>query len=163
MSQASQRKLLRELTERIDRWIVPVAFGTLSVLVAAQALTAFGPIRTYVDKIEGRFFQAPAVVIPSSVDSEKASLNLYLSPATPRPDVVVLLNGKQLSRFAATTELTVVVREGDKLQIASNGTGKVYISVDDDNPNLLLPAPGQTFEITNDNAAVNLPTVTFTK
>jgi hypothetical protein len=162
MSQASNHKLLGELTDRIDRWIVPVAFGTLSVLVSAQLLTSFGPIRAYVDRVEGRFYQQPAAVIPSSVGSETASLNLYLSPATQRPDVAVILNGKPIARFVTSTELTVVVREGDKLQVESNGQGIVYVSVDDDNENLLLPAPGQTFEITQDTSVINLPTVTFT-
>ncbi len=73
MSQASNHKLLQKLTGYIDGWIVPIAFGTFSVLVVAQFLTSFGPVRTYVDRIEGRFVEQPAAVIPTSVNKESQS------------------------------------------------------------------------------------------
>ncbi len=54
------------------------------------------------------------------------------------------------------------MHEGDKLQIRSSGKGTAYISIDDDNPDLFLPAPGQTFQVSGDQPEVILPVVSFT-
>ncbi len=162
MSKKSRNdRLYVRLTERIDSWIIPVAFGTLCVLIGAQLLTSLGPVRSYVDGVEGRFIQEPVSIIPSSVHTQAATLNLYLSPTQARPDIAVILNGKTLARFT-TTELTVVVHEGDELTLQTLRPGAASVTIDDDNSNLLIPAPGQVFTLSEDASVVSLPRVTFT-
>ncbi len=153
--------LLGKLTAYIDGWLVPFAFGTLSVLIGAQMITSIQPVRAYVDEVEGRFIEEPASVIPQSVNHETANLSLFLSPTVARPDIKVILNGRVLARFL-TAQLTIAVHEGDSVQFESSGHGLAYISTESDNSSLLVPAPGQTFAVSSDEPVVFLPKVVFT-
>lgn len=153
--------LWSEVIEKIDSWLVPMAFGLLSVLVLAQMVTTLPSIRSKVDQVEGRFTTIPTDVIPSSVAQEQAIITLFLSPDQINSAIGVFNNGKFVANFTSS-QLRVTVHEGDRLSIKSSAPATVSVVVDHNDPNLLLPAPGQTVELTPGQVQVSLPSVQFT-
>jgi hypothetical protein len=154
-----QDQLWRRLVDRIDGWLVPVAAGFLSVLVAAQVVTSIPTVRRYVDSVAGRFVEMPKDIVPASVERQEAQVSLYISPAGDHSDVTIQVDGRTVG-VMAEPKLGIAVREGDVISVVNNGPGVVAISVDHDNPNLLLPAPGQTIYV-DPGQTVSLPSARF--
>jgi hypothetical protein len=154
-----QDQLWRKLVDRIDGWLVPVALGCLSTLIVAQVVTSIPAVRRHVDSAAGRFVAMPADIVPASVNRQEAEVSLYISPAGDHSDVEIQVDGRTVG-FMAEPKLGVSVREGDVISVVNKGTGMVAISVDHDNPNLLLPAPGQTLYV-EPGETVSLPSARF--
>ncbi|WP_035462018.1 hypothetical protein [Alicyclobacillus macrosporangiidus] len=147
------------LSEGLDRVLLPVALGCLSMLVVVQALTAVPAVRRFVDARSNGYVQVdprPA----SAAASQQAVLHLYLAPAKPRPDLQVLVNGQVQTTFQ-TVNLSVVVHAGDVVQFRAGEPGVAFVQVDHDAANLLWPAPGQTVEIDQPDVVVSLPAAEF--
>jgi len=154
-------QLWREVIERVDRFLIPISFGLLTMLVLVQMLTNLPSIRSKVDQMEGRFASVPAEVIPSSVAQDQAIITLFLSPDQTNSAIGVFKNGDLIGNFSSS-QLRVTVHEGDRLSIQSSRPATVSVVVDHNDPNLLLPAPGQTVALTPGQAQAYLPSVQFT-
>lgn len=154
-------KAWRQIIDGIDGFLVPISFGLLSMVVLVQLLSTIPVVRSKLDIMEGRFSAVPTQVVPSSVANEQAQLSLRLSPDQTDPGVEVFKNGQLVGDFA-NSELTVTVHEGDQLTFRTTQSGTVYVVVDHNDPNLLLPAPGQMVELSPQHPQGSLPAAEFT-
>lgn len=164
MSEQHSRKstILHSIINHVDGFLVPISFGLVSMVIFVQVIATIPVVRGKIDSMEGRFSLVPAQVIPASVAQEQAQISLHLSPDQNNSGVQVFNNGKLVGTFMSSI-LTLSVHEGDKLTFNSPGAaGTVYIVVDHNDPNLLLPAPGQTVELTSQSPSASLPAVQFT-
>jgi hypothetical protein len=153
--------LWKNLVEHVDRFLIPVSFGFLTILLLVQVITAFPPIRHSLDLISGEFSQMPTSVIPASVKNETATITLYLAPSEmTHPDVQVFVNGQLVGHFVKSS-LVIQCREGDKITLQTTGVGLVQVSVDHNDPNLLVPAPGQAITIRKPYQPAQLAVVEF--
>lgn len=159
--EALRDKLWMKFADHVDHWLGPMALATLTVLCSAQLVTRIPAVRTYVDAVEGRFYSVPATVIPASALHESTVVQVYLSPNIPRPDVQVLVNGQAIGSFTSTS-LNLRVTEGDTIGFRSHNGGDLLITFDDDDPNLFVPAPGQTVELTAQDPIATMGPVAFT-
>jgi len=157
----SKPEILNVITKGLDGYIVPFSFGICSVLVLAQFLMTNPTIMHRVDMVSGRMIIVPADNVPAAITSQSAQITLYLSPAVSRPDVQVYINQQLVTNFLKP-KLQITVHDGDKVTIVSSTVaGEEYISVDHNDSMLLLPAPGQTFELSPSSPQVSLPIVKF--
>jgi hypothetical protein len=156
----NREKMLHSSVEFVDRYFIPVAFGLLSFLVVIQLASRVPMVRSKMDAMSGRFVSVPTESVPASVKSSRALVTLYMSPATPRPDVLAYVNGQVVGNFA-NSSLLVPVRDGDQLSIQSLQGGDLVVQVDHNDPKLLLPAPGTVLNVTSTHQMYNLPIVKF--
>lgn len=156
----SEEKLWQKSAKAIDRWLVPAAFGALTVLVVTQGVTAFPAVRHAVDNRVGRSI-ATALSSTTAVGDKSAHVTFYVSPTASRPDIRVMVNGRYQGNLAAG-HLTVVLHQGDTVQlVAPNNTRQTEVSVDDNNPYLSSLLPGMMFQLSAQQPSVVLPKVTF--
>ncbi|WDL97124.1 hypothetical protein [Alicyclobacillus sp. ALC3] len=156
----SEEKLWQQSVHAIDRWLVPVAFGALTMLVVTQGITAFPAVRHAVDNRAGRSV-ATALAGAPAVGDKSAHVTFYVSPTTSRPDVRVMVNGRYQGNLAAG-HLTVVLHQGDTVKlVAPNNTSQTEVSVDDNNPYLSSLLPGMMFQLSAQQPSLVLPKVTF--
>lgn len=165
-SMAEERKpdrwTWRDAADRLDGFFVPVSFACLTVLVCIQAITWIPAIRARVDAFSGRFVSVSMDRLPPNIQDETALIHLFLAPAARRSDVTLYINNKPAGTFA-DGNLTVSVREGDKLAVQSSEPGAAMIQVNHDNPYLLTPAPGQTLYVNAPNQWYDWELVRFLK
>lgn len=156
-----QERMWKQVIDAVDGYLIPISFGLLSMVILVQLFSTIPTIRAKLDTMEGRFSAVPAEVIPSSVNQEQTQISLHLSPNQTDPGVQVFNNSKFVGTFTSP-ELTLTVREGDRISLQTQQTGTVYITVDHNDPNLLLPAPGQTIELSPQQQTASFPAVQFT-
>jgi hypothetical protein len=144
--EAVKERLWRQLVDKVDDVLLPVAGALLCMLVVVQLFTAIPAVRNHLDAAAGRFVAVPPDVVPASVNSEEATLSLFAAPEGDHSQVKVQVDGQTVGSMASS-HLQVTVREKSVVTIVNAGTSIVFISVDHDNANLLTPAPGQTIEV----------------
>jgi hypothetical protein len=155
--------LWRRITEGVNYFLSPIVFASLGVLVIAQFVTHISPVRKYMDAMENRF-TSESVVAGTSGNHEKAWIDLYFSSPSiiSQQTVRILLNGQVVGNFQ-TAHQKIMVANGDIVGFQSQNGGPVYISIDQNNADLLEPAPGYEVELTTQNPDVQLPAATFLK
>lgn len=158
--ESSREKFFQRIVDSIDGYLIPTAFGLLSFLVLIQVVTKVPIIRSHVDALAGRFVSIPTDVVPNSVKTERANVQLYISPVASRPDVTVFVNEQAVATFSKP-EVDVSVREGDVIGIQSSTPGEVMIQVDQNDEKLLTPAPGQVVDVNTPNLTYRLTAARF--
>lgn len=151
-----------EVSEWVDRLLVPAAFATLSVLVGVQLLTAVPWVRHKVDATAGRFILTASTPTELPASAREASVTLYASPEGPSiADVRVFVNGHYIGNFASSS-VKLKVRSGDQIELVESKTGgTVEVTFDDNDAYLLYPLPGITVTLSSQNPTVSLPPVRF--
>lgn len=151
-----------KFTQHIDDYLPSITFGIFTVLVIAQFFSLNPIVRARLDTLEGRFVSQPVNVVPNSVLSDVAHLSLNISPNKSYPNIYIELNGEYVANFTKPS-ITLSVHEGDNLTLQSNGQQIVYVTVDQNDPYLFMPAPGMVFKLDSRHPSVKLPSAAFTK
>lgn len=159
-NRSNRENLWDAFTGNVDNYLTPVAFAVLSFLCITQMAAHFPPVRQYIDTVENRFTREPAVAATASTVSEKAWIDLYASPAHSASGIEVFCNQKPIGSFK-NAHLRLRVSSGDIIGFKSPSGGPIYISVDQNNADLLLPAPGYQVELTSQDPEATLPAATF--
>lgn len=156
MSNQTQGGQFDRVLSTIDLYFMPIVGGCLTLLILVQLFTAVPPVRRAIDQFEGRFVAVSANE-PNAPVGQEATLTLYVSPAETRPDVAVLINGIAVVNFKEP-QVLIHVKNDDKIEIKSRDGKPVVVTIDHNNPNMIVPAPGQTITIgVGQNYAVLAP------
>jgi hypothetical protein len=154
----------RNIVNRIDAFLLPVSFGFLTVLVLAQLATTIPTVRRTVDRVEGRFVPYSSASAYTQQAEQSGSIQLYVSPDTKlsqTPPLRVLVDGRPVATLTGA-KVTVRVHNGDHIELtATNLHQTAYITVDHNNPAILMPAPGQTVELSPTHLKATFPAVQF--
>lgn len=143
-----------------DDWFIPMAFGVLTVLLCVQAISLVPQVRAAMDHVEGRFVAQPATAVPTAVKKDTAVVILTASSTQNATGVEVFLDNQSLGDFT-TNQMRITVHDGQKIHFVDHSGKSIYISVDTDNANLLLPAPGQTVELSSATPTAALSSAEF--
>lgn len=153
----------RSFSVSVDNILIPLTGAFVTVLVAAQCLTAIPDIRRVVDHVDGRFVAYPSSTTYVQHLVQPARIQLYLSPDIPAShvEVQILVNGrKQAVLSTGSTNLTI--HNEDVIVLAAEGLhSDVSITVNHDNPAILQPAPGKTIILTPASPRATLGTVSL--
>lgn len=136
----------KQITRWLDNWIVPVAFGVLSVLIFVQLIGVIPSVRSAFDRAEGRFAAIPTSAEPSAVKDMSGPITLMLDAPAQASHILVFRNGVSLGAFT-TNQMDILLHDGDTITFRDatpNGPKVAIYVTSSQDPNMLLPAPGET-------------------
>lgn len=153
----SDKKGLLDLALHIDNWTLSIAFGCLSMLLVVQGLLQVPSVRAAADRVQSGFETVNAQPQPATVH---ASVQLSMVPNMRTADVVVLVEGREVANFAASTKVTVSVQNAQGLTIQNESNNVVYITVVNKSQQVLSPQLMQRVTVQPGTLA-NFPLVRF--
>ncbi len=146
----------RSFAERIDSLTVPIALGFVTMLLVVQAVMQVPSVHQTLDKWRSGF-----AAIPTQVTShQQASVELYLSPSQTSSNIVVLVNGKQVADFSRQPFVNISVQPSDVITVVNDSGHLVYATVNQNDPSLVVPAPGQRV-VVEPNTQADFPSARF--
>ncbi|MBX6395280.1 MAG: hypothetical protein IRY98_06100 [Alicyclobacillaceae bacterium] len=134
---------LAEMVRQAGEWLFRAAAAGLGIMVAIQALLLFPDVRVWLVPVE-RLEGAPA---QGEASLEEAEISLSLEDGGPWPAAYVVVNGQPVRAFTST-EVRVMVREGDTVQVdATRAQGRRRVWIDHESVRLLTPVAGLEWEV----------------
>lgn len=118
---------MRRFVNSVEKYLIRLIVLSLITVVAAQGLMTQDPLRLYLswgERLEGQILEYPAVadtpapVPPREVESPDAVLSIVAEKYSALPRAVILVNGKELTRFT-DREVRLQVMAGDIIEIDS--------------------------------------------
>ncbi len=142
---------------RIDNYVLSIAVGCASMLLLVQAALQVPAIHRAVDEWRSGFVAVPT---QTKAPIQHAVVELALAPDQVSPNVSVLVNGQKVSDFSKSVLVTISLQTSDYVTIQNDSNHVVYVTVNQSDPSLLVPAPGQRV-IVGPNSLANFPAAQF--
>lgn len=118
---------MRRFINSVEKYLIRLIVLSLVTVVAVQGLMTQDPLRLYLswgERLEGQILEYPAVadtpapVPPREVESPDAVMSIVAEKYSALPRAVILVNGKELTRFT-DREVRLQVMAGDIIEIDS--------------------------------------------
>lgn len=118
---------MRRFINSVEKYLIRLIVLSLVTVVAVQGLMTQDPLRLYLswgERLEGQLLEYPAAantpapVPPREVESPDAVMSIIAEKYSALPRAVILVNGKELTRFN-DREVRLQVMAGDIIEIDS--------------------------------------------
>ncbi|QSO53430.1 hypothetical protein JZ785_06105 [Alicyclobacillus curvatus] len=154
---SATRDPYHKFAARLDDLILSIAVGCASMLVLVQTALQVPAIHRVFDEWRSGFVAANT---PTILPSQRAVVELALAPDQTSPEVSILINGRKVVDFSKSVLVTISLQTSDYVTVQNDSAHVVYVTVNQSDPALLVPAPGQRV-IVGPNSLANFPAVQF--